>query len=87
MANIKSKQKAILSNEKANARNSAIKSRVKTAIKKAKLAAESQDPKAAELAANAHHEIDKAVSKGVLHSNNGARKASRLDAFIAKNQK
>ncbi|WP_027123023.1 30S ribosomal protein S20 [Metamycoplasma spumans] len=86
MANIKSKQKAILSNEKANARNSAIKSTVKTAIKKAKLAAQSNDPKVDELKAKAHHEIDKAVSKGVLHQNNGARKASRLDAFIAKNK-
>ncbi|AWX42726.1 MULTISPECIES: 30S ribosomal protein S20 [Metamycoplasma] len=85
MANIKSKQKAILSNEKANARNSAIKSAVRTAIKKARKAAELKDPKTAELQAKAHHEIDKAVSKGVLHANNGARKASRLDAFIAKN--
>ncbi|AZG68916.1 30S ribosomal protein S20 [Mycoplasma struthionis] len=84
MANIKSKQKAILSNEKANARNSAIKSAVRTAIKKAKLAAQANDPKAKELANKAHHEIDKAVSKGVLHKNNGARKASRLDASIAK---
>lgn len=86
MANIKSKQKAILSNEKANARNSAIKSTVKTAIKKAKLAASTNDEKVAELDAKAHHEIDKAVSKGVLHQNNGARKASRLDAFIAKSK-
>ncbi|RMA79129.1 small subunit ribosomal protein S20 [Metamycoplasma subdolum] len=86
MANIKSKQKAILSNQKANARNSAIKSSVKTAIKKAKKAAENKDPKTADFVANAHHEIDKAVSKGVLHLNNGARKASRLDAFIAKNK-
>ncbi|AIU33855.1 30S ribosomal protein S20 [Metamycoplasma hominis] len=85
MANIKSKQKAILSNEKANIRNSAVKSSVKTAIKKAKIAAVNKDPKAAEFQANAHHEIDKAVSKGVLHQNNGSRKASRLDAFIAKN--
>ncbi|MBN0970891.1 30S ribosomal protein S20 [Mycoplasma phocoeninasale] len=86
MANIKSKQKAILSNEKARVRNSAIKSSVKTAIKKAKLAAQAKDPKASDLFAKAHHEIDKAVSKGVLHQNNGARKASRLDAFIAKNR-
>ncbi|WP_373597883.1 30S ribosomal protein S20 [Metamycoplasma equirhinis] len=86
MANIKSKQKAILSNEKANARNTAIKSSVKTAIKKAKLASQAKDPKTVELTQKAHREIDKAVSKGVLHQNNGARKASRLDAFIAKNK-
>lgn len=86
MANIKSKQKAIISNKKANARNSAIKSSVKTAIKKAKTASSNNDAKVTELVAKAHHEIDKAISKGVLHKNNGARKASRLDAFIAKNK-
>ncbi|WP_412031493.1 30S ribosomal protein S20 [Metamycoplasma buccale] len=85
MANIKSKQKAIISNEKANIRNSAIKSSVKTAIKKAQKAAQTKDANLKTLVANAHHEIDKAVSKGVLHANNGARKASRLDAFVAKN--
>ena len=37
MANIKSKQKAILYNQKANTRNRAIESTVKTAIKKASL--------------------------------------------------
>ena len=38
MANIKSKQKAIIENQKANKRNSAIESSVKTAIKKARKA-------------------------------------------------
>ncbi|MDD1360140.1 30S ribosomal protein S20 [Metamycoplasma hyosynoviae] len=86
MANIKANQKDILSNLKANKRNSAIKSSVKTAIKKAKKAVEAKDKKAIEYINNAHHEIDKAVSKGVLHQNNGARKASRLDSFVAKNK-
>lgn len=86
MANIKSKQKAILYNQKANTRNSAIESTVKTAIKKAKKAAETKDQNTQKYVEVAHHEIDKAVSKGVLHQNNGARKASRLDAFVAKNK-
>lgn len=86
MANIKSKQKAIIYNQKANAYNSSIKSGVKTAIKKAKLAADSKDAKVADLVSKAHHEIDKAVSKGVLHKNNGSRKASRLDAYVQSKQ-
>ncbi|MBN0919151.1 30S ribosomal protein S20 [[Mycoplasma] gypis] len=86
MANIKSKMKAIISNEKARVRNAAIKSRVRTAIKKTKIAATNGDAQVAELLKNAHHEIDKAVSKGVLHKNNGSRKAARLDAFVAKAQ-
>ncbi|ACF07152.1 ribosomal protein S20 [Metamycoplasma arthritidis] len=86
MANIKSKQKAILYNQKANAYNSAVKSTVKTAIKKAKLAADQQDAKLSDFVSKAHHEIDKAVSKGVLHKNNGSRKASRLDAYVQSKQ-
>ncbi|QJG67165.1 30S ribosomal protein S20 [Mycoplasma phocoenae] len=85
MANIKSKQKSITTNEKARVRNAAIKSRVRTAIKKVKLAAMKNDEQLVKLVQDAHHEIDKAVAKGVLHKNNGARKASRLDAFVAKN--
>lgn len=86
MANIKSKQKAIIANQKANKRNSAIESSVKTAIKKARKAVDSKDKNVAEYVKNAHHEIDKAVSKGVLHQNNGARKASCLDTYVAKNK-
>lgn len=86
MANIKSKQKAILYNQKANTRNRAIESTVKTAIKKAKKAAETKDQNTQKYVEAAHHEIDKAVSKGVLHQNNGARKARRLDAFVVKNK-
>lgn len=86
MANIKSKQKSIISEKKANERNSAVKSTVKTAIKKAKFAIDEKNKNANELVAKAHHEIDKAVSKSILHSNNGARKASRLDAYAAKNK-
>ncbi len=84
MANIKSKMKRIKTNEKARARNAAIKSRVRTAIKKAKAAAASKSKDLDKLVAAAHKEINTAVSKGVLHKNNGARKNSRLDLFIAK---
>jgi len=48
MANIKSKQKAIIANQKANKRNSAIESSVKTAIKKARKAVDSKDKNVAE---------------------------------------
>ncbi|MCP4337228.1 MAG: 30S ribosomal protein S20 [Mycoplasma sp.] len=86
MANIKSKMKRIKTNEKARVRNAAIKSRVRTATKKAKDASISKAKDLNELVAKAHKEINTAVSKGVLHKNNGARKNSRLDKFIAKNK-
>lgn len=87
MANIKSKEKNIKRIEKNTIRNRAIKSRVKTAIRKAKEAVMAKDSNATALVSEAHKQIDKAVSKGVYHKNNGARKASRLDAFVSKNSK
>ena len=87
MANIKSKEKNIKRIEKNTIRNRAIKSTVKTAVRKAKEAALAGSKDTALLVSQAHKQIDKAVSKGVFHKNNGARKSSRLDAFIAKNSK
>ncbi len=84
MANIKSKIKRIKTNEKSREYNSAMKSRVRKAIKKAKIAASEKDPKTKELVAYAHKMINTSVSKGVFHKNNGARKSSRLDLFVKK---
>lgn len=87
MANIKSKEKNIRRIEKNTIRNRAIKSTVKTAIRKAKEAVMAKDKNATKLVSEAHKQIDKAVSKGVFHKNNGSRKNSRLDAFVAKHSK
>ena len=85
MANIKSKEKNMRRIAKATTRNAAIKSRVRTAIKKAKLAIENKDEDLKAKISLAHKEINTAVSKGVFHKNNGARKSSRLDKYAAKN--
>lgn len=84
MANIKSKVKSIAKMEAARVKNAATKSRVKTAIRKAREAVLASDAKASELVAKAHSTIAKAVSKGVFHANKGARKHARLDAFVNK---
>lgn len=84
MANIKSKEKRNLTNKKANIRNSAVKSRVRLAIKNAKKAADSKDENVEQLLKIAHKEINTSVSHGVFHRNNGARKSSRLDAYVSK---
>ena len=79
MANIKSAKKRILVNQTKADRNKAIKSGVKTAIKKVSAAIETGDKAAANealLAATAA--IDKAASKGVYHKNTASRKVSRL---------
>ncbi|QGZ97480.1 30S ribosomal protein S20 [Mycoplasma sp. NEAQ87857] len=86
MANIKSKVKSIAKMEAARVKNAAMKSRVKTAIRKAREAVLAKAENADALVAAAHKVIAKAVSKGVFHINKGARKHSRLDAFVNKNK-
>ena len=79
MANIKSAKKRIIVNQTKAARNKAIRSRVKTAIKKVDAAIAANDKVAtAEALRNATSEIEKAVTKGVYHKNTAARKISRL---------
>ncbi|WP_409463536.1 30S ribosomal protein S20 [Amycolatopsis sp. GA6-003] len=79
MANIKSQVKRITTNEKARQRNLAIRSSVKTAIRKFREAAEAGDKdKALELQRDAARKLDKAVTKGVIHANQAANKKSAL---------
>ena len=79
MANIKSQIKRIKTNEKAQARNKAVKSELKTVIRKAREAAATGDAvKAQELARAASRKLDKAVTKGVIHANQAANKKSAL---------
>ena len=83
MANIKSAKKRILVNETKAARNKAIRSKVKTAIKKVDAAVASGDKAAAQAALlAATTEIDKAATKGVYHKNNASRKVSRLSKAV-----
>ncbi|MFV2118093.1 30S ribosomal protein S20 [Streptomyces sp. Act-28] len=84
MANIKSQIKRNKTNEKARLRNKAVKSSLKTAIRKAREAAASGDvEKAAVAAREASRKLDKAVSKGVIHKNAAANKKSSLASKLA----
>ena len=84
LANIKSAKKRILVNQTKAARNKAIRSKVKTAIKKvdAAIAAGDKAAASANLVA-AVSEIDKATTKGVYHKNTSSRKVSRLSKAVA----
>lgn len=84
MANIKSAKKRIIVAETRAARNKAIRSRVKTFVKKVHAAIETGDKAAAaEALKAAASEIDRAESKGVYHANNASRKVSRLSKAVA----
>ncbi|MBP5154797.1 MAG: 30S ribosomal protein S20 [Lachnospiraceae bacterium] len=85
MANIKSAKKRILVSERNAARNKAVRSRVKTYVKKVYAAVDSGDKEAAAAALTAATaELDKATSKGVYHTNTTSRKVSRLTKLVNK---
>ncbi|MWA04423.1 30S ribosomal protein S20 [Actinomadura sp. LD22] len=79
MANIKSQIKRNKQNEKARLRNKAVKSELKTAIRKFREAAEAGEVEAAVAAQRvAARKLDKAVSKGVIHKNQAANRKSAI---------
>ncbi len=83
MANIKSAKKRILVNRTKAERNKAVRSGVKTSIKKVLSAVESGDKAAAQAAlVDATKTIEMAGSKGVYHKNNVAHKVSRISKAV-----
>jgi small subunit ribosomal protein S20 len=79
VANIKQQLKRIKTNEKATERNKAVKSELRTWIRKFREAADSGDKTAAQDALKtASTKLDKAVSKGVIHENQAANKKSAM---------
>ena len=85
MANHKSALKRIRSSKRKQVRNRAIRSRMRTQLKKARLSIESADlENAREATRAAVRELDRAAVKGVLHPNNAARRKSRLMKQLAK---
>ncbi len=79
MANIKSQLKRIKTNEKRTERNKAVKSELRTWVRKFRDAADTGDAAAAQDALKAAStKLDKAVSKGVIHANQAANKKSAM---------
>ena len=85
MPNIKSQVKRVKTNEKARLRNQAIRSAVRTEIRKFREAVESGDKAAAEAQLRvASRKLDKAVTKGVFHRNSAANKKSNMARALNK---
>ena len=79
MANIKSQIKRIRTNEKARQRNVAVKSALKTTVRRFRAAADAGDAAAATAALQAAAKaLDKAASKGVIHKNQAANRKSAM---------
>jgi small subunit ribosomal protein S20 len=79
VANIKSQIKRNKQNEKHRLRNKAVKSSLKTAIRKFnEAAAAGETEQANALLRDANRKLDKAVSKGVIHKNQAANRKSAI---------
>jgi small subunit ribosomal protein S20 len=79
VANIKSQIKRNRTNERARQRNVAVKSALKTAVRRFRTAAEAGDAAAAGVALQtASRQLDKAVSKGIIHKNQAANRKSGM---------
>jgi small subunit ribosomal protein S20 len=84
VANIKSQIKRIKTNQKAQERNRAVKSEVRTAVRTAREAIASGDKdKAQDAVKTANRKLDKAASKGVIHKNQAANKKSAISKQAA----
>ena len=83
MANTKSAQKRIRSNERKRVRNQMYRSRVKTMVRKAEEAIFSGQP-SDDAIREAISTLDKAATKGIIHRNNAARRKSRLVKKLLK---
>ena len=85
MANIKSQIKRIKTNEAARLRNKAVKSSLKTSVRRTRAAIATGDADATATALrDANRALDKAVSKGVIHKNQAANRKSALAKQAAK---
>ena len=83
MANIKSQIKRIRTNEKARQRNKAVKSELKTYVRRVREAVAGGDKEAASTAlVVAARKLDKAASKGVIHANQAANRKSALSKAV-----
>jgi small subunit ribosomal protein S20 len=78
MPNIKSAEKRVKTQAARAMRNKAVKTNLKTTLKKADAALIARDENTAETVKVAVSKLDQAVTKGILHKNNAARKKSRL---------
>ena len=84
VANIKSQKKRNLTNEKRRQRNQAVKSELKTYVRKVREAIAAGDKDTADTALRAAgRKLDKAVSKGVIHKNQAANRKSKLAKQVA----
>ena len=85
MANIKSQEKRIKTNERRRLRNQSVRSSLRTAVRGLREAIDAgEKDKAGELLVATNRKLDKAASAGVIHKNQAANKKSALSLAVNK---
>lgn len=84
MPNIKSAVKRVKVNQKKFDANKSQKSALRTTIKKAMASVDASDENATEQLKDAQIALDKAVSRGLIHKNQAARKKSRIAKYVQR---
>jgi small subunit ribosomal protein S20 len=85
VANIKSQEKRIKTNERRRLRNQSVKSSLRTAVRGLREAIDTGDKdKAGALLVETSRKLDQAASKGVIHKNQAANKKSALALAVNK---
>ena len=84
MPNIKSAIKRVRINEEKSAQNIAVKSAMRTAIKKFEIAVDQNEATANDLIQNCYQTFDKAATKGLIHKNTANRQKGRLSKKLSK---
>jgi small subunit ribosomal protein S20 len=88
MANLPAAKKSIRQDKKRRQRNIAIKSQLRTLVKKLKgLVDEGKADEASKMLSSIMSKLDKAAKKGIIKRNNADRKKSKLAAQLAKLKK
>ncbi len=83
MANIKSQKKRIRQAEKARLRNRAVKSELKTLVRRVREAVDAGDVEKAQAAAShAYKRLDMAATKGIIHKNQAANRKSGVQKLV-----
>ena len=80
MPTLKSAKKSLRKSRQRRLRNRSVLSAMRTAVKRVRLASDSQTGQAA--LADAISVIDRTVRKGVMQANTGARQKSRLSRHV-----
>ena len=83
VANIKSQKKRIRTSEKARVRNRAVRSELKTLVRRVHEAVEEGNAEAAQAAASrAYKRLDQAASKGIIHKNQASNRKSGVAHLV-----